>query len=342
MNLHEIYVPRTMYGELKLPSVELEGIVTVERFRGKVCTGIWKFKNLITNVGLDAMRPYDGTRLDQILVWMGVGTGSTAPAATDTALVAELTPLTTHRTQGNGGFSDSRGFGPSFSYGWAKRVRLFLEAQANGNLTEFGWFQTQTGGPMFSRMLFKDEFGVPTTIVKTAADQLRVTYEIRIYPPADDSLGTLLISGTNHNTIVRPANVDDTLAWLPLPFGFSSSTGGFGNTIHRAAAVETNVMANRENELGGTQEIINVGSPPGTQGITPAAYTNGTFVRDSELRWDPGVANFATGIGGILLAGGFTNPGNGFLFQSTFTPKVMKTDTFRFFLNVQYSWMRRP
>lgn len=326
-----LILTKTVECELKVPRARYEAIVTVERFRGDhklgLLTGKWKFKNHITDAGLDAIKIVDGTPITTILSHMGVGTDSTAPADGDTALGAEISPAVDNRTSSNGSISDVLSFGGSFLYSSLIRTRLFLEAQGNGNLTELGWFSAATAGTMFSRMLFKDGGGTPTTIVKTSSDQLRVTYEIRATPPVADVVDTINISGTDYDYTIRPANTDD--AW------------GFDQTIrlgtNAGAALQGQAF---ETDTLGAQTGIPAGSGVAPSSVTFASYSNGNFYRDAAYVWEPGVANFATGIGSITCFGSNIGGGSRPLYQISFDPKFDKDNTKRLSLTIRHSWGR--
>src|SRR5690606_29765886 len=167
------------------------------------------FRNLITNAGLDAMA--GGVGISNLINYLAVGTGSSEPRYTDTTLDAEVA-----RTNSNGGFGDSEamvGSGDLVEYWRRIRTRVFTEAQANGNLAELGFFSAASGGTMWNRQLFRDELGQPTTITKTPEDQLRVTYEYRVYPPWDDVVQEIEVNGVPVEVVNRPLRVAGGLNW---------------------------------------------------------------------------------------------------------------------------------
>src|SRR5689334_18541550 len=110
--------------------IGIQGFFTVELI--EAATGRVKrrleFKNLITNAGLDAL---NNTSVDTLInSYMGVGTNATAPANTDTALGAEITPASSNRSNSTGGIAEVFGAGPSNAYWYRKITRLFVETQA--------------------------------------------------------------------------------------------------------------------------------------------------------------------------------------------------------------------
>lgn len=264
--------------------------------------------------------------VNNMMQYLAVGTDSTAPAAGDTGLIAE----TGVRTNDNGGFSDVVGFGASNEYAYVQRVRLFEEAESNGNLTEVGLFKNSSGSPMWMRQLFKDGGGTPTTIVKTASDQLRVTYEFRVYPPASDVTGTISISGVNFDYTGRAANVDDASAWGST--GILLLMGGW-NTSARARVYETQTLGTDEAEPAGTSHAAS--------SISYSVYSAGNFYRDCTHIWEPSAGNPALGVG--TSAFGFVAATANPAFQTAWErtsdgTRIDKDNTKRLTLVTRVSW----
>ena len=278
-----------------------------------------QFKNLITNAGLDYLGGSGNP--SSVRAWCGVGTGNTVPAVTDTALV---TPLGTRVGISSGPTHTSGG---SFLYWSQTVVYTFLEANANGNLTEIGLFSSAAGPTMWTRQLLKDGAGVPTVIVKTAAEQLQVTYEMRLYSPTVDVVGTVAISGNNYDYTVRAAETDDSTAWGSSPLT-AWNMGGAAS----ASAYETDVL--------GTTIGRPAGTPNGVDSSSVAAYGAGTYYRDHTYVYEPANANFPSGIGSHL----YGQPGSACAacFQLKWVPKIPKTAIKRFTLTVRLNWGRYP
>jgi len=296
-----------------------------------------EFPNLITDAGLDIY--FAGTTMLTLTTWCACGTDSTAPAVSQTSLGAEISPSSSNRTNSNGAIADVHAFvGGSFY--WSKKItKLFTETQANGNLTEFGLFTANTGGTMWTRQLFKDGGGTPTTIVKTSADQLRITYEYRLYFPSADLVSTKNISGTVYDYTVRPNNVDGAATWGGISghieAGAGSSWLGSGG-VGPPEGKESNVLVATTDDFG------SAGADATPDSVSMAAYTNGTFFRDGTAVWEPGSANFATGFGGTTVGwNGFQN--NIRMFQVVFhTTKLPKTNTKRLTLTFRWALTRFP
>lgn len=163
------------------------------------------FPNVITNNGMVRIRD-----VGSWFSWYEIGSGSTAPAESDTALAA---PLDGVRKTGSDAGSDW-----TSTYYYQRTKSSFVEGESTGNVRELGTFHQSTGGTMFSRALIKDSGGTPITIVKGADQILDVYYEIRNYPKLTDTTGTITIthppSGTpvSYDYTIRPARFADPSA----------------------------------------------------------------------------------------------------------------------------------
>lgn len=275
--------------------------------------------NLITDAGLNGIGT--GSIIDTLITYCGVGTDSTAPANSQTSLIAQISV----RTASNGGFANTSGSGASFDYWWIQRTRLFVEAEANGNLTEVGFFSASSGGIMFNRQLFKDEFDAPTTIVKTSAEQLKVIMEVRVYPNKTPSAQTLTINSISTDLDHQAIEIDNS--------GWTASPTSLGQWITNAIkdAHESNAMPDVLAQATGTAGTIS--------STTWASYTSGNFYRDVTLVMEPAVSNFATGIGSIQW--GYHGTNNLFYQHiTTFDPKILKDNTERFTYVARISWAR--
>lgn len=300
--------------EIGLPRAGLAGFLTFDLVDGK--TGKVKqhleCPNLITNTlmeqlgsGQCVLSPwhFDTTNF----VFFAMGTGSTTPTVDDTTLVAEIGP----RTKSNGGFSDVIGFqtssgwptNKSGSYHFSRVTRVFTENEVTGTLAEFGLFTGSVGGPMGVRSLIKDASGTPTTINKQVGDQLRVTHELRIYPPVDQDAvsGTIVIAATSYSYTASALDIDNQGAW-----GFVAGGLGIGLGLWGTAAAFTSPSASRIIDVTGSYIDFNrIGNANGmvlqdSQSFD-FPYISASFYHDDQSQWNPSVANY--GPGGIT---GFT------------------------------------
>jgi hypothetical protein len=303
-------------------ALQLEGFFHLELLRGGRVVRELACRNLITNAGMNGL----GTiGIGTLCNHLAVGTGSVPPAFADITLGSEAA-----RTTDNGGWADTAGVvtsTPGSEYAWFRRTREFSESQANGNLTELGFFDQASAGILFNRQLIIDELGVPTTITKTSVERLRVHYEFRLYlPPVSSVARTLLGSagGTSH-TVTQHRMVDSAWTNVVLTFwGGRHVTNYDGSTAHNFAG-ESNVA--RETTVGPTL-------------VTLAGYTNGDFYRDATLRFGTDRANFATGIGNVSYLS--VSPGGAVgMYYLLFSPKVPKTVMHTFEVVVRNRWARR-
>lgn len=316
---------------IEAPKPRYEGRITWElgrftdganhtRQRGEV-------KNLIVDTGLDFLSTGS---INGATAFVSVGTGSTAPNVAQTAMVAEIARQN-RRTTGDFAIAS----GPAFAYWSVKFVYLFLEAEANGNLTEVGFFNQVSSGTMFARQLFKDITGTPTTVVKTINDQLKITYEIRLYPPTVDSTQTgLVISSISYNITTRAREIDSDVIW-----GYNAGFGaGYLVRAGNIFASPGGIAFDGTSALGSTTSFGFTTANAAADTRVAGGYVNGTFYRDVTMKWEPPTANFASGIGGIHSHGGGTTE----LFQSLFTPAFAKDATKRLTLVVRCAWARYP
>jgi hypothetical protein len=298
----------------------VQGFIAWELKRGgKVIRDSGGFHpNLITNQGMNGQ---SNDTFDNMTSLMNVGTGSTAPAFTQTALAAEVGTGRVGRV-GSVLYTYTAG---TPDYWFRKHVYTFLEAFANGNLTEVATFNGS--GIMFMRQLLKDGSGNPTTITKTSLDQLTITYEYRWYPmPAPDIVTTLTLDGVVYTITTRAHSVENVFQGQVLAQSLRSVIGAF--------ALETNALVARN----GNQAVGTVSSDN-----TQTAYVTDSFTHENKCIWDTGVANFATGIGMITHCCLDSSGGSGsHMFQSSFSPKIPKTNIKKLTMFIRRSWARFP
>ena len=268
------------------------------------------FPNLILNGGLDRM----GANADY-LDWCQVGSGSTAPVATQTALVNRIAGTNTVQSS-VGGAQASAPY-----YGWFRLTYRFAQGVAAGNLSEVGvgW---ATSGSLFSRALILDGGGSPTTITVLSDEALDVTYELRRYPGTVDLTGTVVLDGVTHNWVSRVAGVTDGLVW--------AGTG----------AMALNAAQSFNGDIG----AVTASAPSGTSGIlsvTTLAYSSGSYTRATTVSAGLNDSNLSGGIRSILITSYFVGTGAG-RYQIQFNPAIPKDNTKVLSLTIQHTWARRP
>ena len=223
-NRKRIWFPEMEFNPIKKQTVKLP--IHIGSFAGYVKIDLidaksgkikehYEFPNVIVSGALDAMGAGD-IIYNTFIEKMVVGTGSTTPTPLDISLEAPVGESTD-----NGGFGDTSGYvtgsphGPFLlgnPYHFRKTTRIFSESQANFALTELG-FTSSLG--LLNRALFKDSGGTPITINKTSVDELKVTYEMRMYPPTTHFFGEFVMADSNvsHSWTASAVNIDDSSVW---------------------------------------------------------------------------------------------------------------------------------
>ena len=149
---------------------------------GKVIASSGKSGNLIVDVGWAVVRASNS-----LMLFMApcVGTGSTPPAVTDTALAAFLYgtscegALSVAETATITNTGDAAGTVPRSSN--ISQAFTWPLGAVVGNVTEVGMYVTTAytdaplSGSLYSRALFVDGGGAPVTLVVTASDYFRLT-----------------------------------------------------------------------------------------------------------------------------------------------------------------------
>jgi hypothetical protein len=336
MSRVRIWIPESLeeLRELSLPAGNLSGHFTVELIdaKTKAVKEIYEFDNIITNGGMDwfigasdNIANFMNTNGAMELGSGGV-TGLNAPAGGNTSLVSPLSPRSTNndRTNLTGYVTGSVGG----DYWYYRSSRLFTETQANGNITEMGFWTATTGGTLINRAAFVDATGTPITVTKTSTDEMRVWYEIRHYIPKGDITGSLTLLGSTYNFTFRPIGVNDANQWGQM-------INRFGIYGLNAQVAETNPLVDP------TGSAINTGT--GADTATNDTYINGSFKRVVTYVWNSTSANFGTGIGyfqcGIVNLNSTTNTTQ---WQCSFSPKIPKVTGKKLTLVVTNQFNRKP
>lgn len=222
---------------IKMPTTALSGqfrmVVSedAEMERVKHDTGF--FDNLITDVGMNRVGTVTTNATNSIGAFNSlcgrfvVGSGSTTPAFTDTALVAPVAFATADPVLDSESSSYERGW-----YEITVRHR-FAQGQAAGNLSEIGIQHTGASGPLWSRALILDGAGNPTTITVLPDDFLTCYYTLRIMIPQDDAVFNIDVDYDGDGIVptvvtARPLQADSSLpsnGW-GLQTASTSTSGG--------------------------------------------------------------------------------------------------------------------
>lgn len=270
------------------------------------------FPNLITDVGLN--------RIGQgsYLTACQVGTNNTAPNVSDTSLAGYLAGTTTRQATSEGAQST-----PPY-YGWTRITYRFAAGVAAGNIAEVAIATTAAnpGSVNFSRALVLDEFGDPSTVTVLSDEVLDVTYELRLYPPLDDEVGTFTVSGSgDHDYVLRASSVTSNTAWASY-LGGVASLNAYGST-------QLSVYNGAVGAITST--------PSGTSNSTAvanAAYSNNSLTRTGSGTFGLNVGNLTGGISAVRY---ITSLG---AYQYSVDPIIDKTNTKTLILTNRISWSR--
>ena len=161
------------------------------------------FENLILDSGLNRL----GT--GSVIDGACVGTGTTAPADSQTSLASLLRVTSTQQSR-----VELAGSTTAPYYAECRIVYRFAAGTAAGNLSEvgLGWdvnTGSNTMGGLWCRALIKDSGGNPTTITVLADEVLDIVYTLQLHPPTSDATGTFNLSGEAYQYTLRPAYVNN-------------------------------------------------------------------------------------------------------------------------------------
>jgi hypothetical protein len=246
----------------------------------------WQFHNRLVNAYLDPLGTYTGgypgNGLDiDTSNYFAAGTGVTVPAATDTALVAEITA----GGRGTTTLTAATYVAGTPDYCIYTRRATFSTAQANGTIGEFIWISTSSGaGTARARAVPKDTTGTQTTITKTSASTLILDWTIKIFMLQTDLVVTRNISGVPYTVTVRAIDCNTT---TPGPY-FIVSRGPTWNDL--SARTQSALVSRTTSATSGTAI--------GSSGAS--AYVSGTYTRDVTYNSIAGMSAMAfwAGTGG--------------------------------------------
>lgn len=301
---------------LKLPHAQFSGRYKLEiRRHGELVHDTGWFDNLITDAGLNAL----GSAVN-IGAYVMVGTSNTAPAVTDTTLIAQIASKDTSVTPAKTIASGVEVAG--VRYGWARLTCPFAQGAVVGIVSEvgIGWTSTQ----VFSRSL------VSPSISIIAIDQLTVVYEVRMYLPTVNTTGTVNIGGTVYNYTIRPFKAASTSyageespgwaikvpiltatarKWVQTPFDPYTVWGGC-QVYGAPAALQTNVEATSLTTSDGSGST-SPGASPFSTTPTNQAYVNLSNRCEFSFAWTTSSGNVDGGQIWLSRTSGTANALNG-------------------------------
>lgn len=282
----------------------------VDSATGKIRESGW-IKNLITNYALDTVMATDGAAFSP--QYIGVGTGSTAPAFTDVQLTTPLGARTNTYI-----VLTSANIGSPTYYNYTQTRYTFPLGAIVGNVAEVGLFGSLSTATAYTHSLIKDGGGTPTTFPVLVTEQLFIIYELRQYQVLTDTTSSVTLNGIAYNYTIRSCDVDESGSIIRSGQGCGYPTGtAFCQAMQNAVSPAALTAA-----PSGTTNI-----PPDSLVIT--AYTTGTFYRDVEFTWIPTTAVFNWG-GMRVFVPGSPNHMWALYFTSPTTVPKLNTQTMKF------------
>lgn len=241
--------------------------LSVLRGGEEVSSTPWR-PNLITDAGLDALARSGTTGW----YYLAVGTGTSSPAYTDTALASQVAQVAGSGWPSNGGVVS----GNTCTH---TQVFTFALGAVVGNISELG-IRSSTGGTLATRALVTDEGGSPTSVTVTAADQLVVTY--RVVFTVDQSIQTAVVEDPNSSISYTIQCGLESIKSDPGYYGIQDYP--LGNLIpsgNNVAIVGGTFGGPGVSPSGGSALNINF-----AQGMDQSpAYVLGSFQREARIRF---------------------------------------------------------
>lgn len=269
--------------------ISLEGYVKIYICEnGNVIKEFPRQKNMILNQGKDGIMS-GSYSFSNAFRYCAAGSGSTAVAATDVALVTELNRTGTYLTgSGNCGTTDS---------GASRTLRRTFEFSAESgsvNYRELGFAPNSTPTDnLFSRVLISGG-----TVSLVAGQNLRVVYDLKVtFSPNTTQSGSITVAGWP----VSPAS-NTNATWALQAIGISSidsGTGGGagGNLFEPSTTGECECYTgNISISAFGNASTGGSAIPNSTISYTWGTYVPGTFTRSTSFSYATAASFSSTAI----------------------------------------------
>lgn len=295
------------------------------------------FRNLITDYGME--RYVSQSSNTTVRYWCHVGTGSAAPAFTDTALdqwtavtgTSVRNESTASIASGNPrwiGYQNTYQFAPGFAGG-------------NVNISEIGLGSNDTNINLRHRALVLDQFEQPTTISVLSDEYLEVTFELRFYSYMDDVVGQITLDGSVYDYIIRPSNHDAFDGSGPGGFsGWINNISATSGPALRIFPTSTTICRVYDGTIGS----IDASTPSGstlscttTSGTSQSCTYDGglSFTNTTNLFIPVNQGNLAGGIRSLATRSGAYSS------QIQFTPAIPKTADYILSFSWKQAYARR-
>jgi hypothetical protein len=303
----------------------------VIRSDGSVKTDIGWFDNLITNQGLDQLGGYQpayNAGGPYILIACSVGTGTTAPAFTDTQLTAFGAATPTLGGAVTSPTSISYVAGPP-AYWACIMTYTFSAGTATGTWSEIGvgnWTSPSDTQPwLFSHALITSG-GSPTTITVLSSESLVVTYELDYHIDVTTNSYSFLMSSVTYSGSYLRSRITSAPT-----LNLTTDSNHFGNV-----SIYMNVY---NGSIGTTTTSPSGSASGGPNGCSTShsTYTNGTYFRQFQTSFATGQGNVSGGITAMEVVSDSAGS-----WQFSVSPAIPKTSSYQMQINYNISWARYP
>jgi len=299
-----------------------EGFVKLELLKDSKIVRSLEFKNMILNSGLKQIASEANLNPFRYCI---VGTGNSAESAEQTALDAKIASIYAAGlwdiTNGRSSINQTEHY-TALTVIYTSAIGAVV-----GNISEIGISNDNVGNNLLSRTRVKDSFGNPTSIPVAADEQLKVTYEFRLYQPLADFVN---VGVNGYNVTIRSAKIN-SLGYNDWGFGSYSEVGqsfGFANVNSQTYYMQYS------GDIGAVDA-----NPAGTSTYGMSDFSC-TYVSDgvADLKFTiPTTAgNFTpAGVRSIAFAAGPAR------FQAQFDPAIPKTADDRVILDFRIQISRK-
>lgn len=271
------------------------------------------FDNLITNLGLNAM----GSSCS--FARMHLGTGTTPPSPTDTA----LSVFGVNVSDANPTYTQSSNSGAPDYYGITTQTWTSPVGAATGNWTEIGISSGNSNGNLRSRALIVDANGDPTTFTVLADEQFQGSYTTRTYMPLTDDVRSVTLGPITYDAMTRAANIQRAGSGVT-----HSSVQIFAMNQLLAASTGAAPVVTGTYPTGGISGASGI--------VTLGSYGTDNYYRDTEIRFGSGVL-VASGIRTFTMRNNVSDH----WFNVEYNPTITKLTTEELIINQRTSWARR-
>lgn len=298
-----------------------------ERHNGKeVAVRRGKQRNLIMDAGIDfwfnnwTVTNENSKLYQSAKKYMAVGTGTTAPAVSQTTLAAQLG----NRNQ----WIAYPSIAPTGAVPYyCSIVYEFQEDQVNGDLTEWGLFSAAIDGSMWCRELFRDENGDPVVVTKTDTQALRFTYKLYINRTADSSTSVITADGVEYTCITT---INDKQLEVSFTEYFNNTLG----TSYPVSLGTSNAKSDLVNDSKSTIKGELIANISRAQCVsTLMNYAAGSFKRSVSISIG---GSYGNGNIGEAVFGRNTSVSAEFC-RVTYDPPIEKTASKKLYLGIEFS-----